>query len=159
MPPSAFPPAPAPAKSTFRGDDSHIGGSSSSLGATEHPSVSHNHETSPYGSGGLHNSLGQLVHLSHIWGSSSSLDTIRPINHESPQLLPYPSSTTIQSNGSVYNASFMTSPSYDSLPEVSDGVAEVPDTLLPEVAQVPLNPVRILLAKPSAELTRPCSLG
>ena len=75
---------------------------------------------------------------------SSSLDMIRPsVSHENPQRspyqpptlplqrnydlrnvssttivyhgnLPYPSSTTLQSNGSVYNASFMTSPSCDS---------------------------------------------
>jgi ankyrin repeat protein len=52
------------------------------------------------------------------WGLSSNLDTIRPptsINHENPQLLPYPSSTTIQSNGDIYNMSFMTSPSETSL--------------------------------------------
>ena len=55
-------------------------------------------------------------------GSSSSLDTIRPID---PQLLQYPSSTTLQSNGSVYNESYMTSPSYDSLVEVPDDIAEV----------------------------------
>ena len=39
-----------------------------------------------------------------------------PINHESPQLVPYPSSTALQSNGSIYNASFMTSPSDTSSP-------------------------------------------
>ena len=50
-----------------------------------------------------------------IGSSSSSLDTIRPpIQQENPQLLPYPSSTTLQSNGSMYNASYMTSPSDDS---------------------------------------------
>ena len=60
-----------------------------------------------------------------IGGSSSSLDTIRPpINHENPQLLPYPSSTTLQSNGSIYNASFMTSPSDDSFIEVPNYIAE-----------------------------------
>ena len=53
--------------------------------------------------------------------SSSSLDTIGPaINHENPHLLPYPSSTTLQSNGGVCHASFMTSPSYDSFIEVLD---------------------------------------
>ena len=57
---------------------------------------------------------------SHIGGSSSSLVTIRhPTNHE------YPSSTTLQSNGSVYNASFMTSPSYDSSIEALSYFAEV----------------------------------
>ena len=57
---------------------------------------------------------------SHIGGLSSSLVTIRhPTNHE------YPSSTTLQSNGSVYNASFMTSPSYDSSIEVLSYIAEV----------------------------------
>jgi hypothetical protein len=59
-------------------------------------------------------------------GSSTSLDTIRPPNnHENPQLLPYPSSTTLHSNGSIYNASFMTSPSYDTFFEVPNYVAEV----------------------------------
>ena len=44
---------------------------------------------------------------SHIGGSSSSLDSIwPPINDENPQLLPYRvSSTTLQSNESLYNAS------------------------------------------------------
>jgi hypothetical protein len=63
-----------------------------------------------------------------IGGSSSSLDTIRrrpSINLENPQLLPYPSSTDLQSNGSIYNASFMTSPSDDSFFEVPDYIAEV----------------------------------
>ena len=60
---------------------------------------------------------------SHFGGSSSSLDTIVPINHENLQLLLYPSSTTLQSNGSIYNASFMTSPSYDI--EVLNDIAEV----------------------------------
>lgn len=45
-------------------------------------------------------------------GSSSSLETIR---HENSQLLPYPSSSTIQSNGDVYNMSFATSPSETSI--------------------------------------------
>jgi len=49
-------------------------------------------------------------------GSCSSLD----INHENPQLRPYPSSTTLHSNGSLYNASFMTSPSYTSSIEIRD---------------------------------------
>ena len=61
-----------------------------------------------------------------IGGSSTSLDTIMPPNnHENPQLLPYPSSTTLHSNGSIYNASFMTSPSYDTFFEVPNYVAEV----------------------------------
>ena len=47
------------------------------------------------------------------------------IDHENPQLRPYPSFTTLQSNGCVYNASFMTSPSYDSLIEVRSYIAEV----------------------------------
>ena len=55
--------------------------------------------------------------LSHIWGSSSSLDTIRSINHGNPQLLPYPSSTTLHSNGDICNMSYMTSPSDTSLIE------------------------------------------
>lgn len=54
----------------------------------------------------------------HIGGSSSSLDTIGPpINRENPHLRPYPSSTNLQSNGSLRNASFMTSPDYDSATE------------------------------------------
>ena len=62
----------------------------------------------------------------HIGGSTSSLATIRPTtNHENPQLGPYSSSTTIQSNGSVYNTSFMTSPSCDSLMSVRTEIAEV----------------------------------
>ena len=61
-----------------------------------------------------------------IEGSSSSLDTIGcSINHENPQLRPYPSSTTLQSNGSIYNASFMTSPSYISSIVVQNYIAEV----------------------------------
>ena len=67
---------------------------------------------SPSWRDGLRNSLYILEDGS---SSSSSLDTIGPINHENPQLRPYPSSTTLQSNGSVYNASFVTSPSHDSL--------------------------------------------
>ncbi|KAI0276108.1 hypothetical protein BGY98DRAFT_737942 [Russula aff. rugulosa BPL654] len=62
---------------------------------------------------------------SHIGGSSSNLDTIRPpINHENPQLLPYPSSTVLQSNGNLCNASFMTSPSYDTFFEFPNYIAE-----------------------------------
>ena len=62
-------------------------------------------------------------------GSSSSLDTIKPpINHENPQLFPYPSSTTLQSNGSIYNASFMTSPSCDTFFEVRNYNAEVSES-------------------------------
>ena len=67
-----------------------------------------------------------LDNVSLIEGSSSSLDTIGPpIDHENPQLRPYPSSTTLQSNGGLCGASFMTSPSYDSLIEVPDYLAEV----------------------------------
>jgi hypothetical protein len=63
---------------------------------------------------GFRNALSVLGD-SHIGGSSSSLNTIGPsINHENPQLRPYPSSTALQSNGHLSNASFMTSPSYDS---------------------------------------------
>ena len=62
---------------------------------------------------------------SHIGSSSSSLDTIVPINHENPQLLQYPSSTALQSNGSIYGASFMTCPSYNSLIEVPNDIVEV----------------------------------
>ena len=59
-------------------------------------------------------------------GSSSILDTIGPpINHEYPQLRPYSSSTTLQSNGGLCNASFMTTPSYISSIVVQNYVAEV----------------------------------
>jgi hypothetical protein len=44
------------------------------------------------------------------------LDTIGPpINRENSQLYPYPSSTALQSNGDLCNASFMTSPSDSSV--------------------------------------------
>ena len=99
-------------RNTSSGDDLHIDGSSSSL--HENP------QRSPYQREGLRDSLS---FLSHIWGSSASLDTIRPpIN---PQLLPYPSSTALQSNGSIYDASFMTSPTPDSLIEVLNNIPEV----------------------------------
>ena len=45
-----------------------------------------------------------------------------PINREIPQLLPYPSSTTLQSNGDTYSVSFMTSPSVDSLMEIPNDI-------------------------------------
>jgi hypothetical protein len=48
-----------------------------------------------------------------------------PINHKNPQPLPYPSSTALQSNGYLSNASFMTSPSYSSFTEVPNDIAEV----------------------------------
>lgn len=70
---------------------------------------------------GLPIALGDDSHF-----GSSSLDTIVPINLGNPQLLPYPSSSgTIQSNGSIYNTSFMTSPSHDSgsLIEVLNDIA------------------------------------
>ena len=75
---------------------------------------------------GLRNELFPLGD-SDIGSSSSSLDTIVPINHENPQLLPYPSSISLPSNGSIYGASFMTSPTYDSLEEVLpvNDIAEV----------------------------------
>ena len=72
-------------ESSFLGNDDH-GGSSSSLDTIGPP------ERSPYWRDGLHNSASND---SHVWGSSSSLNTIRPINHENPQLLPYPSSTKV----------------------------------------------------------------
>ena len=82
---------------------------------------------------GLRSAPSSLSYNDHR-GSSSSLDTIRPINHENShwQLLPYPSSTTLPNNGSVYNASFMTSPSYGSLMEVLNDIAEV---CLPEIGR------------------------
>ena len=59
--------------------------------------------------------------------SSSSLDTIRPpAKHENRQLLPYSSSSTLQSNGSLCNASFMTSVSHNSSIEVPNYIAEAP---------------------------------
>ena len=62
-----------------------------------------------------------------IGGSSSSLDTIRPpAKHENRQLLPYSSSSTLQSNGSLCNASFMTSASHNSSIEVPNYIAEAP---------------------------------
>ena len=48
------------------------------------------------------------------------------INHKNPQIRPYPSSTALQSNGSVRNASFMTSPSsHDSSVEVRNYIVKV----------------------------------
>ena len=67
-----------------------------------------------------------LGDASLIGGSSSSLETIRsPINYDNPQLRPYPSSTTLQSNGGRCSLSFMTSPSDDSLIEDPNYIAEV----------------------------------
>ena len=66
---------------------------------------------------GCDSSIGVPDHInddSLIGGSS--LDTIEPpIDHENPQLLPYPSS----------NDSFVTSPSYGSFVEVPDQIVEV----------------------------------
>ncbi|KAI0270898.1 hypothetical protein BGY98DRAFT_230991 [Russula aff. rugulosa BPL654] len=45
--------------------------------------------------------------------------------HKNPQPLPYPSSTALQSNGYLSNASFMTSPSHSSFTEVPNDIAEV----------------------------------
>ncbi len=93
--------------------------------------INENPQRSPYRystlqrNGGLYNAS-CFLDDSLIGGSSSSSDTIRPpIDHENSQLLPYPSSTTLQSNGSVYNASFVTSPSYNSSIEVRSFIAEV----------------------------------
>ena len=56
----------------------------------------------------------------------SDLDMIgHHINHENPQLLPYPSSSTLHSNGGLCNTSFMTSPSNSSFTEVPNCIAEV----------------------------------
>ena len=61
-----------------------------------------------------------------IVGSSTTLDTIGPpVDQENPQLLPYPSSITLHSNGSRCNASFLTSPSYISSIAVQNHIAEV----------------------------------
>jgi hypothetical protein len=62
-----------------------------------------------------------------------------PINHENPQLLPYPSSTALQSNGDLCNASFMTSPSDNSFIEVPNDIAEVYPTELVSSSLVPTH--------------------
>ena len=68
-----------------------------------------------------------LYNASCTTGSSSSLDTIGPpISCENPQLRPYPSFTTLQSNGDLYNASFVTSPSDNSLIEVPNDIVDHP---------------------------------
>ena len=78
---------------------------------------------------GLPNTLPFFGDDSHsVANSSSDTVTIGPLfDHENPQLLPYPSSTTIQSDGSQYNASLMTSPSYgsESFFEVRNYITEV----------------------------------
>ena len=95
----------------------------------ENPQRSPYRHPTPQRNDGLYNAASRTTVLgddSLIGGSSSSLDTIGPpIDHENPQLRPYPSSTTIQSNGGLCGASFMTSPSYDSFIEVPDYIAEV----------------------------------
>jgi hypothetical protein len=84
-----------------------------------------NPQRSPYRNNSVHNASSFLGDGSHIGGSSSNLDTIGPpINYENPQLRPYTSSTDIQSNGDLCNASFMTSPNDNSLIEPND-IAEV----------------------------------
>ena len=104
--------------SSFLGDHPHIGGSSSSLD-TIGPPNDENLQRSPY-------RYPTLQRNDSLRSSTSSLDTIRPhMDRENPPLHPYPSSTDLQSNGSLYNASFMTSPSYDSLIEVLNDVTEV----------------------------------
>ena len=108
--------------SSFLGDDLHIGSSSSSLD-TIGPAPPISHERSPYRrptlqrNNGLHNAPSFL---------DDRLDgTGPPINHKNPQPLPYPSSTALQSNGYLSNASFMTSPSHSSFTEVPNDIAEV----------------------------------
>ena len=74
----------------------------------------------------LRSTLSFLDDDSPIEGSSSNLDTIGPpVNHENLQHLPYPSSTTLPSNGGPCNISFMTSPSCDSFIEVTNDIAKV----------------------------------
>jgi hypothetical protein len=82
---------------------------------------------------------------SHIRGSS--LDTNVPIKHEKPQLRRYPSSITLHSNGSVYNASIMTSLSYDSHIEVLNelSLSEVVELAFREMSS------RLSLSKPLAK--------
>ena len=92
------------------GDDLFIGGSSSSLDTIGPQRPPYRHPTTG--------------------GPSSNLRRIGlPINHENLQLLPYPSSTAIQSNGDLGNASFMTSPSenspWNSLIEVQNDADKV----------------------------------
>ena len=97
----------------YRGNDG-LRNALSPLGADSHSSISGSSssldtvERSPYWGDGSNNSSS--------WSSSSSLDTIRP-PHENPQLLPYTSFITLQSNGGRPNMSFMTSPSDTSLIE------------------------------------------
>ena len=111
-------------------DDSFIGNSSSSLD-TIGPQVPPYRLPTIQGNNVLHNaSYGDTL----TGGPSSNLRRIGlPINYENLQLLPYPSSTAIQSNGDLGNASFTTSPSYNSLIEVqsdadtvtADGLADM----------------------------------
>jgi hypothetical protein len=129
--------------SSFPGDDLHIrrfGGSSSSLDAIGPPINDENlqrspnrHPTRPQHSvfprdDGLRSAssfLGDDLHIGRFGGSSSSLDAIRlPTNDENPQFRPYSSFSDLQSNGSVCSVSFATSPSYESLIEVSNEIAK-----------------------------------
>ena len=98
--------------SSSLGDNSHIGSSSSSTLDMTGPSIN---DENPQRSLYRHHTLQRNGSLR---SSTSSLDTIRPhIDCENRRLRPYSSSTDLQSNGSLYNASFMTSPSCDSLIE------------------------------------------
>ncbi|KAI0270911.1 hypothetical protein BGY98DRAFT_1100578 [Russula aff. rugulosa BPL654] len=152
--------------SSFLGDDSHIGGPGSTIGPPinhenppyRHPTLQRNHY--------LRSASSLLGDRSYMGGSSSSLDTIVLINHENPQLLQYPSSTSLQSNGSMYNASFMTSPSYNSLIEVTNDIAEARSAghghslqlYLEGSGSTPFPPVqRAQLPSPSIVFGRPSS--
>ena len=107
--------------SSSLGDDPHIGSSSSSTLDTTGPLInSDNPQHSLY----RHPTLQRNDSLR---SSTSTLDMIGPpIGSENPRLLAYPSWTDLQSNGSLYNASFMTSPSCDSsFIEVLNDVTEV----------------------------------
>jgi len=104
--------------------DSSVGGSGSSSDVISPPINPENPQRSPYRHPTVqtNNGLRNASFDDSLIGSSSSLDTIgSPFN---PQLLPYPSATTLQSNTSLWNASFMTSPSYDSSIEVRNYFAE-----------------------------------
>jgi hypothetical protein len=94
------------------GDDSSLGGSSSSLDTIVPPINHENPQHSPYR---------HLTNASSFLGGPSFLGRIlSPIRGSSrnPEN-PYPSSTVLHSNGDLGNASFIASPSDDSLPSLS----------------------------------------
>ena len=108
--------------SSFLGDDSSIGGSSSSLDTIGPPINHENLLNSPYRHPTNRNAssfLGRVLKKG-LRNASSALSPNggSSMNHENP----YPSSTVLQSNGGLSNASFPTSPSDGSLIE---DIAEV----------------------------------